>query len=52
MELITDILYHIFGISLCSIGRCYGGYIENGNLICRECGKVICFKTKRKSDGV
>lgn len=38
--MIRYLLDKIFG---CSIG-CYGGYIENGKLICPKCGKIISEK--------
>ncbi len=44
--MIRDIIYHLFGITGCSWGKCYGGYVCNGEFICKSCGKTI-FKRKK-----
>lgn len=44
--MIYDILHYFFGISFCSLGKCYGGFIENGKLICPKCGKKYDGKNK------
>lgn len=40
IELFREILY-FSGFPLCKFGWCYGGYVENGKLICSCCGKTI-----------
>jgi hypothetical protein len=43
------ILYYLFGIKWCRLKLCPGGYIENGDLICPHCKRIIIIRLKGKN---
>lgn len=44
--MIRIIITLIFGITWCRFKLCPGGYIENGDLICPLCKRVISHRNK------